>query len=58
MVISSLNLIVVLAISKCEQVFTRYHQLLPFCSLALLLGIAELLVLAQLKFSLLHALGM
>lgn len=57
-VISSVNLIVILALSKREQIFAYYHQLLPFFGLALLLGIGELLVLAQLKYSLLQALGM
>ncbi|GAC1378314.1 MAG: hypothetical protein NVS4B7_07150 [Ktedonobacteraceae bacterium] len=53
----SANLIIVLAIAKKEQSFKRYRSLLPFFSLALLLAIGELLVLAQLKFSLLQALG-
>jgi uncharacterized membrane protein len=57
LVISSFNLIVVLTISKRQQVFDVLQQLLPLFSLVLVLGVAELLLLAQLKFSLLHALS-
>jgi uncharacterized membrane protein len=56
-VLSSVNLLVILAIGKREQTFARYRELLPFFSFALILAIGELLLLAQLKFSLLHALG-
>jgi uncharacterized membrane protein len=56
-VLSSVNLLVVLAIGQREQTFGRYRELLPFFGLALILAIGELLVLAQLKFSLLQALG-
>ena len=56
--VSSVNLIVILGISKHDQAFERYRELLPFFSLALVFAIAEMLVLAQLKFSLLQALGM
>jgi uncharacterized membrane protein len=58
LVIGSVNLIVVLALGKREQVFELFQQLVPFLSLAFVLGITELLVLAELKTSLLHALGM
>ena len=56
-VLSSVNLLVVLAIGRREQTFGRYRELLPFFGLALILAIGELLALAQLKFSLLQALG-
>jgi uncharacterized membrane protein len=56
--ISSVNLIVVLAISKREQAFARYRELLPFFTLALVFAAGEMLALAQLKFLLLRALGM
>ncbi|MFL5694730.1 MAG: DUF2085 domain-containing protein [Ktedonobacteraceae bacterium] len=57
-VISSVNLIVILALSKREQIYEHYRQLVPFFGLALLLGIGEMLILAQLKYSLLQVLGM
>ena len=57
-VLSSINLIVVLALSKRDQTFEHYRELWPFFSLALILAIGEMLALAQLKFSLLQALGM
>jgi uncharacterized membrane protein len=57
-VISTVNLIVILALSKREQLYEYYSQLVPFFGLALLLGIGEMLILAQLKYSLLQALGM
>jgi uncharacterized membrane protein len=53
--LSSVNLIVVIAISRREQSFERYRDLLPFFSLALLMAIGELLALAQLKLTLLPA---
>jgi len=56
-VLSSVNLLVVLAIGRREQTFGGYRELLPFFGLALILAIGELLALAQLKFSLLQALG-
>jgi uncharacterized membrane protein len=56
-VLSSVNLLVVLAIGRHEQTFGGYRELLPFLGLALILAIGELLGLAQLKFSLLQALG-
>lgn len=56
-VVSSVNLIVIIGISKRDQSFKRYRELVPFFSLALLLAIGELLVLAQVKLTLLQALG-
>src|SRR5579859_853508 len=56
--IGSVNLIVILAVSKRDQAFARYRELLPFFTLALVLAAGEMLALAQLKFSLLQALGM
>lgn len=55
--LGSVNLIVIIAVSKREQSFTSYRQLLPFFGLALLCASGEMLFLAQLKFMLLHALG-
>ena len=56
-VVSGINLLILIAVSKREQAFERYRELLPFFSLALLLAIGEMLALAQLKLMLLHALG-
>ena len=56
--LSSVNLIVIIAISKHDEAFERYRDLLPFFGLALLFAVGEMLALAQLKFLLLSALGM
>jgi uncharacterized membrane protein len=56
--ISIVNLVLIVAISKRDESFERYRQLLPFFSLAFILAIGEMLILAQLKFTLLHALGL
>lgn len=55
--VSSVNLIFIIAISKRDETFARYRELLPFFSLAVILAIGELLALAQLKLALLHTLG-
>lgn len=52
------NLILLLAVTRRDQQFLRYRELLPLLSIALILAIGELLGLAQLKLALLHALGM
>ena len=57
MVVSGINLLILVAVSKRDQAFERYRELLPFFSLALLLAIGEMLALAQLKLMVLHALG-
>ncbi len=57
MVVSNVNLLIILAIGKKDQTFERYRELVAFFSLALILAVSELLVLAQLKFALLQALG-
>lgn len=57
-VLSSVNLVVIIAVSRRDQTFARYRELLPFFGFALLLTIGEMLALAQLKFSLLQALEM
>ncbi len=57
-VVSGINLMIIVAVTKRDQTFERYRALFPFFSLALLLAIGELLVLAQLKFALLQALGL
>jgi len=44
-------------VSKRDETFGSYRQLLPFLALAVILAIGEMLVLAQLKLSLLQALG-
>ncbi len=54
---SSVNLIFIIAISKRDETFERYRELLPFFSLAVILAIGELLTLAQLKLTLLQTLG-
>ncbi|HET8910220.1 MAG TPA: DUF2085 domain-containing protein [Ktedonobacteraceae bacterium] len=56
-VVSSINLILIVAIQRRDETFTRYRDLFPFFSLALLFACGELLLLAQLKLSLLQALG-
>jgi uncharacterized membrane protein len=55
--ISSINLIFIIALSKRGETFEYYRQLLPFFGLAFALAIGEMLALAQLKFTLLQALG-
>jgi uncharacterized membrane protein len=55
--LSSLNLIVIVAISKRDESFERYRDVLPFFSLALLFAIGEMLALAQLKFLVLRVFG-
>ncbi len=56
--LSSVNLIVIVAISKRDETFVRYRELLPFFCIAFILATGEMLVLAQLKFTLLRALGL
>ena len=50
--LSSINLIVLITLSRREQDFTWYRELLPFFSFAFLCAIGELLALAQLKLML------
>ncbi|HZR44065.1 MAG TPA: DUF2085 domain-containing protein [Ktedonobacteraceae bacterium] len=57
-VVSSVNLIVLVAISKRDESFTSYRELLPFFGLALLLAIGEMLALAQLKLMLMGTLAL
>src|SRR5579875_245164 len=57
-VVSGMDLMIIVAVSKRDQTFERYREILPFFSLALLLAIGELLILAQLKFTVLQALGL
>jgi hypothetical protein len=56
--LSSVNLIFIIALSKRSETLQHAYQLLAFFSLALICAIGEMLALAQLKFSLLQALGM
>jgi uncharacterized membrane protein len=58
MALSCVNLICLVAISKRDESFASYRELLPFFSVAFLLAIGELLLLAQLKFSILAAIGL
>jgi apolipoprotein N-acyltransferase len=56
--VSSLNLIALVGISRRDETFERYRELLPFLAYALLLALGEMLLLAQLKLTLLSALGL
>lgn len=56
--LSSLNLIALVGVSRRDETFERYRELLPFLGFALLLAIGEMLVLAQLKLTLLSAIGL
>jgi len=56
--LSGVNLIFIIAFSKRSETLQHSYQLLAFFSIALTCAIAEMLLLAQLKFSLLQALGM
>ncbi len=56
--LSSLNLIALVGISRRDETFERYRELLPFLGLALLFAVGEMLVLAQLKLTLLSAIGL
>ena len=55
--LSSLNLIVIVAVSKRDETFVSYRELLPFFALALLFAVMELLILAQGRFALLQLFG-
>src|SRR6266487_130661 len=55
--LSSVNLICLVAVSKRDESFTCYRELLPLFSIAFVLAIGEMLILAQLKFTVLRALG-
>ena len=55
--LGSLNLIVLVGVSRRDETFERYRELLPFLGLALVLAIGEMLLLAQMKLTLLHFLG-
>lgn len=56
--LSSVNLIVIVAASKRDETFVCYRELLPFLGMAFILAAGEMLLLAQLKFTLLRALGL
>jgi len=56
--LSSVNLIFIISFSKRSETLQYSYQLLAFFSLALICAIGEMLLLAQLKFSLLQAFGM
>ena len=54
---SGLNMIVIVAMSKRDETFESYGELLPFFALALLCSVGELLLLAQGRLALVHLLG-
>ena len=56
--LSSINLICLVAISKRDESFMHYSELLPFFNIAFVCSIGEMLILAQLKLTLLHTLGL
>ncbi len=56
--LSSLNLIAIVGICRRDETFERYRDLLPFLSFAFLFAMGEMLLLAQLKLTLLHAIGL
>ncbi len=56
--VGSLNLIALVGVSRRDETFERYRELLPFLSLVFLLAVGEMLLLAQLKLTLLHTLGL
>lgn len=56
-VLGSVNLVLIVSISKRDETFERYRKLLPFFSLAVTFAIGEMLLLAQLKLTMLHILG-
>ena len=56
--LGSLNLIVLIGVSRRDETFERFRELLPFLSVALLLAVGEMLLLAQMKLTLLHSLGL
>ncbi len=57
-VLGSLNLLALVGISKRDETFERYRELLPFVGIALLFAVGEMLLLAQLKLTLLHTISM
>ncbi|GAC1400432.1 MAG: DUF2085 domain-containing protein [Ktedonobacteraceae bacterium] len=56
--VGSLNLIALVGISRRDETFEQYRELLPFLAFAFLLAVGEMLLLAQLKLTLLHILGL
>ena len=56
--LGSLNLIALVGMSKRDETFERYRELLPFLGLALLFAVGEMLLLAQLKLTLLRAISL
>lgn len=56
--VGSINLMGIVLARKRSETFVSYSQLRPFLGLALLLAIGELLLLAQFKYWLLHAIGL
>ena len=55
--LSGLNMIVLVAVSKRDETFEFYKELLPFFALALLCAVGEMLLLAQGRLALVHLLG-
>ena len=56
--LGSLNLIVLVGVSRRDETFERYRELVPFLGMALLFALGEMLLLAQMKLTLLHMLGL
>lgn len=56
-VLSGLNMLVLVAVSKRDETFESYKELLPFFALALLCAIGEMLLLAQGRLALVHLLS-
>jgi uncharacterized membrane protein len=55
--LSSLNMIGIVAASKRDETFVSYRELLPLFAIALLLAVGEMLLLAQGRVLVLHVLG-
>ncbi len=58
MALGSLNLIVFVGVSRRDETFEQFRELLPFLGIALVFAVGEMLLLAQLKLTLLHTLGL
>ena len=56
--VGSVNLIALVGVSRRDETFERYRELLPFLGFAFLLALGEMLLLAQLKLTLFHTIGL
>ncbi len=57
-VLGSLNLLVFIGVTRRDESFERFSELLPFLGVAFLFAVGEMLLLAQLKLTLLHTIGL